>query len=314
VSVDIAVIGAGIVGCSAAAFLAEAGASVVVVDRRGLAAGASGRNSGSLQHPLDPLLSELHEETLRLHREVLELPAEPDGVLLLGATSANGFPVPAQVVEDASALEPVLRPGTPAVRLETGWAIGPRAATTAWAKRATDAGARFTHDEPSRSDLVLRATGAWTDGVTPLWGVTARTRLSARHVLEEAGVEDIVAGASGAIFSLVGGVLGSSFDAGEPDPQRRMEDMIERAERFLGRVDAEEPRACPRPQTADGLPLAGRLDERTWVCAGHGSWGISTGPATARLVAAAMIGRAEIPPAYDPARFRRDGEGQPDAS
>jgi glycine/D-amino acid oxidase-like deaminating enzyme len=285
-----------------------------VVDRRGLAAGASGRNSGSLQHPLDPLLSGLHEETLRLHREVLDLSPYPDGVLLLGATSADGFPVEAQVVEDASALEPVLRPGTPAVRLETGWAIGPRAATTAWARRAMDAGARFTHDEPDGGDLVLRATGAWTDGVTPLWGVTARTRLSARHVLEEAGVEDIVAGASGTIFSLVGGVLGSSFDAEEPDPRQRLEAMVERAERFVGRVEAEEPRACPRPQTPDGLPLAGRLDDATWVCAGHGSWGISTGPATAKLVADAMLGRAEIPPAFDPRRFRGDGEGQAQAS
>jgi glycine/D-amino acid oxidase-like deaminating enzyme len=285
-----------------------------VVDRRGLAAGASGRNSGSLQHPLDPLLSDLHDETLRLHREVLDLPPYPDGVLLLGATSADGFPVEAQPVDDASRLEPVLRPGTPAVRLETGWAIGPRAATTAWARRATDAGARFTHDEPERSDLVLRATGAWTDGVTPLWGVTARTTLRTTHVLEEAGVEDIVAGASGTIFSLVGGVLGSSFDAEEPDPHERLRDMVERAERFLGRVDAEEPRACPRPQTPDGLPLAGRLGDGTWVCAGHGSWGISTGPATARLVAEAMLGRAGTPPAFDPGRFRRDAEGQAHAS
>ena len=287
---------------------------MVVVDRRGLAAGASGRNSGSLQHPLDPLLSELHEETLRLHREVLDLPADPDGVLLLGATSADGFPVAAQRIDDASTVEPVLRPGTPAVRLETGWAIGPRAATAAWAQRAMDAGARFTHDRPEGAGRTLLATGAWTDGVTPLWGVTARTVLSTTHVLEEAGVEDIVAGASGTIFSLVGGVLGSSFDAAEPDPQQRTQDLIERAERFLGRVEAEEPRACPRPQTPDGLPLAGRLDDATWVCAGHGSWGISVGPARARQIADAMLGRAEMPPAFDPARFRARAQGQPDAS
>ena len=50
---DFAVIGGGIVGCSLAAFLAEAGASVVLYEREAIAAGASGRNSGVVQHPLD---------------------------------------------------------------------------------------------------------------------------------------------------------------------------------------------------------------------------------------------------------------------
>ena len=45
---DVTVVGAGIIGCSAAAFLAEAGARVTVYDRAGIAAGASGRNSGVL--------------------------------------------------------------------------------------------------------------------------------------------------------------------------------------------------------------------------------------------------------------------------
>jgi glycine/D-amino acid oxidase-like deaminating enzyme len=41
---DVVVIGAGIVGCATAAFLAERGASVLVVEREAIAAGASGRN------------------------------------------------------------------------------------------------------------------------------------------------------------------------------------------------------------------------------------------------------------------------------
>jgi glycine/D-amino acid oxidase-like deaminating enzyme len=115
---DVAVLGAGIVGCTAAALLAEAGADVTVVERERVGAGASGRNSGVLQHPLDPRLADLHHRTVTLHREVLELPDEPDGILLLGETSPAGLPaaLEAEVLADASAAEPVLRPGIPAGR------------------------------------------------------------------------------------------------------------------------------------------------------------------------------------------------------
>jgi glycine/D-amino acid oxidase-like deaminating enzyme len=40
------------------------------------------------------------------------------------------------------------------------------------------------------------------------------------------------------------------------------------------------------------------------VAAGHGAWGISLGPASARLVADQVLGREPaIPPALDAARF-----------
>ena len=59
---DVAVVG-GIVGTAAAACLARAGARVVLVEREGLASGASGANSGVVQHPFDPLLAALYRET-----------------------------------------------------------------------------------------------------------------------------------------------------------------------------------------------------------------------------------------------------------
>jgi len=41
-----------------------------------------------------------------------------------------------------------------------------------------------------------------------------------------------------------------------------------------------------------------------YVCAGHGAWGISTGPASARLIVDEILGRApDIPRELDPARF-----------
>ena len=50
-------------------------------------------------------------------------------------------------------------------------------------------------------------------------------------------------------------------------------------------------RACARPQSMDGRPLIGVVPgiERLVVAAGNGAWGISTGPATARLAAGAVL-------------------------
>ena len=65
---DVAVIGGGIAGCATAALLAEAGAAVPLYERETIAAGASGRNSGVLQHPMDAVLEPLHEASLRAVR------------------------------------------------------------------------------------------------------------------------------------------------------------------------------------------------------------------------------------------------------
>ena len=76
-SYDFAIVGGGIVGVSAAAHLAAEGASVVLCERHELAAAASGRNQGVIQHPFDPVLAPLHAESLEHHRTVLDLPANP---------------------------------------------------------------------------------------------------------------------------------------------------------------------------------------------------------------------------------------------
>ena len=77
----VAVIGGGILGVSAAALLAEAGKRVLLLERAELGAGASGRNSGIVQHTLDPVLEQLHLATLELYRG---LDAASGGALGLG--------------------------------------------------------------------------------------------------------------------------------------------------------------------------------------------------------------------------------------
>src|SRR3954470_15891895 len=95
---DFAVIGGGIVGCALAAFLAEAGASVVLYERQAIAAGASGRNSGVVQHPLDAELVGLYEESLGHYRELgrgFALPEDHVGLLLVSDApipEPRGFP------------------------------------------------------------------------------------------------------------------------------------------------------------------------------------------------------------------------------
>ena len=305
---DVTVVGAGIIGCSAAAFLAEAGARVTVYDRAGIAAGASGRNSGVLQHPLDDRLAAWHTASVALHREVADIADEPEGLLILGRATVGGLPpeLDPQVLDDAREAEPLVVAAMPGVLVNTGWVVGPTALTQAWWRRAETAGARLaTGDEPSKpAEVTLIATGAWTDGITPLYGVTARAqpRFAARHILEESAVDSIVDGTEAEFFTLVGDVLGSSFNRSEPDAEAVARRLEERARPFIGDVEVTGARACPRPQSPDGLPLIGQIGERTWICAGHGAWGVSVGPATSKLVVDGILEGADIPMNVQPGR------------
>ena len=153
---DVAIVGGGIVGCAAAAFLAESGARVELFERSELAGAASGRNSGSIQHPFDPVLAGLHFETLRHYRELagFHLPEAPAGVLMLAGDRRALEPVAADIARDQPELEPALLDPRTVVRteprlarklwgcrLETGWPVRPAAATLAFAERARRAGA-----------------------------------------------------------------------------------------------------------------------------------------------------------------------------
>ena len=83
---DLAVAGGGILGCAVAALAAEAGARVTLYECEAIAAAASGRNSGVLQHPLDEPLVDLYDRSLALYAELghgFALPEEASGVLVV---------------------------------------------------------------------------------------------------------------------------------------------------------------------------------------------------------------------------------------
>jgi glycine oxidase len=359
---DVAIIGGGIVGCAAAAFLSEAGAKVELYERDEVGSAASGRNSGAVQHPFDPVMTELHLETLEHYRGLpdLDFPERPAGVLMLApdhralepAVEELGRDCPeleATLLDPAGVrrLEPGVADGLWACRLETGYPVQPIAATRAFARRAYAAGVRFYERETAwpwvigdrargvlaagvrrPAGAVLVASGPWTPEVidttrrwqpiVSVWGVVAEVEMEdpPRHVLEEVGVEDVAAGqeatAAGAIFSLVAAdgriSIGSTFLTEAPDPPAWAGRLRRGGERFvpgLARAKVVGARACPRPQSRDGRPLLGepRGLEGLWTAAGHGPWGISTGPASARVVADALLGGAEIPAALSVSRF-----------
>ncbi len=350
-------------GCAAAAFLAEAGLSVALFERDELAGAASGRNSGSIQHPFDAVLAELHFESLRHYAELegFDLPGTPAGVLML-ATEPSALEHPAaEIAREQPELRPTrLDPGgvrrlEPALgrelwgcRLETGYPVRPAAATLAFAERARRAGAMLHEGrearlwlgsgvvlgvlaggEPHAAGAVVVCAGPWTPhvlrsmlsprSIVPVWGVVVDVSMDdpPRHVVEQAGVEDVVsgsrAGVPGSLFSLVatdGGVsVGSTFLAGEPDPVSWIPEICSRAERFvpaLAGARVNGARACARPVSLDGRPLIGEVGAPgLWVAAGHGPWGISTGPATARLAVDALLGREQPPDALLASRFGR---------
>lgn len=355
----VAVIGGGIIGCTAAALLAEAGVAVTVVEATSVGAGASGRNSGTIQHPFDPVLLLLHRETVEAYRRLAAdhpgfvFADEPAGVLLLTDDLAAARTRAAELLDahpelaaealdpDAvAALEPGVAPGWAAVRIATGHPVVPDAATRVTAARAVQAGAAlrigraarpwvdrdrvrgisFDDGETLSADTVLVAAGPWTPevlgldpawpAVTRTWGVTVQVDLPdpPRHVLEEGVVHtiNVPSGHAGSLFSMVTAdgiaTVGSTFVADQPDPGEWAPRLIERAAAFvpaLAGATATEVRMCARPQSADGRPFIGPVPgvERLFVCAGHGPWGMSTGPASAAMVAELILGQPDRVPA-----------------
>jgi glycine/D-amino acid oxidase-like deaminating enzyme len=173
---------------------------------------------------------------------------------------------------------------------------------------------------------VVDPSGAWRP-IRPLWGVVVETALPdpPGHVIEEAEMDEALGTAEAARaiddedpgprpkFSLVSAagatVVGSTFLDEEPDPAAWQERLLERGAGFVpALLDApiRGVRACARPLATDGRPLVGAVPgvAGLFVCAGHGPWGISTGPGSARLVADLLLdGHAAIPPALDASRF-----------
>lgn len=377
VPVDVAVIGGGIAGFAVANFLADEGLSVRLYERDTIAAGASGRNSGVVQHPFDPLLAALYRDTLIEYRRLgdaldgsFRLDDEPVGLLYVGHDPAaaaraardwaEGWPASVPEVlagRHLTALEPALAPDLVACRLAIGYPVEPAAATQAFADLARQRGvdvqigggpaqpaiaggravavARRGSLEPA--GVIVVAAGPWTpETVDPTgawrpirrsWGVVASVVVpdAPHHGLEaidisiEPGAESEASTSrdqdDAVEFSLAPAVgssaLGSTFLPDEPDPAAWVDALRRVGSRYVPAIaDAGVIglRRCARPVSLDGRPLVGRASwaDGLWVLAGHGPWGISTGPGSARLLARAILDPAaadRIPDAFAVDRF-----------
>jgi glycine/D-amino acid oxidase-like deaminating enzyme len=171
------------------------------------------------------------------------------------------------------------------------------------------------------SPELIDPTGAWRP-IQPLWGVVVDVDLAnpPGHVLEEVGIDieggiPTPHGVSGPDpeFSLVTAngatSLGSTFLRSEPDRDAIAPRLVRHGATYVPAISKAvvgASRSCARPLSLDGRPLIGRVPgtDGLWIAAGHGPWGISTGPASGRLLADLVLGRVAAPPsALDPARF-----------
>jgi D-hydroxyproline dehydrogenase subunit beta len=378
VAPDVAIVGGGIVGTSIAVELASRGLRVVLHERARVAAGASGRNSGAIWHPSDPVLAALYAETLAAYRALpprleallpgghgareFRLPATPAGLLALGAdgaalratadAEAAAHPELAPRFFDpgeVQALEPGVAGGLAAVRYDIGFPVEPAAATQTMAALAVALGVDLREGSAVRAiardgaraaglvtgngteaaGAVVVAAGPWSPAlvdpsgrwrpILPFWGVVVELALAAapRHVLEAAPEADGAAPEADGLapeadglapeagFSLVTAAgrsaLGSTFLPDEPDPWAWEPALRERGSRYvpaIGRTATSGVRACARPVSLDGRPLAGPVPgtDGLFIAAGHGPWGMSTGVATAAHVAALVAGEPDPRP------------------
>jgi D-hydroxyproline dehydrogenase subunit beta len=184
---DVVVVGGGIIGAACAFELAIRGASVTLLERKELAAGASGRNNGLWVTPTDPALLPMAQLSLTRYLEVaasspvpFRLDEEPIGLLAVALDDdemelgdrahapyrAAGVEVERLEPSEVLGLEPALSPDVLGGWLvHHGHRLAPAALTVALALMAAERGAQVRHHLPARALIedTGRVVGVVTD-------------------------------------------------------------------------------------------------------------------------------------------------------
>lgn len=266
---DVVIVGGGIIGAACARELARSGASVVLIERDELAAGASGRNQGWFVLPADPLLEPMASATLPEYLEIAAtapLPVwidpEPVGHLLvaldegaadrssreLASAAAHGVAIEALDSITLREVEPAL---TPDARsgwlLHQGHRLDPASLTVALALAAKEAGAEIRHHLTVRG--LCEDRGAVRGVITDDGTIDAATVIVAAGpwsttLLGPIGIELPVSGARGWILRVAPrrGLLSHLIEqAGWRDEPRRTDSV---ARPTAGEVAADGPPAA----------------------------------------------------------------------
>jgi D-hydroxyproline dehydrogenase subunit beta len=196
-------VGAGIAGCAVARLCAERGERVVLVDRGGIGAGASGRNGGFLFRQPADWINELLAEAAAFYGELesegpVALDFRPCPMLLLAVEEAEL--AHARAYAEAVGGEPVDLREDPwfaddlagGFVVEGGYTVDAMGATTATAEAARRAGAELLLGCEAKRVLVRegRVTGLATDaGVIPCARVVNAAGPRLRFLLRTAAVD-----------------------------------------------------------------------------------------------------------------------------
>ena len=226
---DVVIVGGGIIGVACALELVGRGASVTLLEREELAAGASGRNQGWFVHPSDPACAPMSAVSLERYLELIDaspvpvrFDTEPIGHLVftrnasaapmveeqVRAWVATGARAEALDASELRAVEPALtRDVAAAWLIGQGRRIDPAALTVAHALRAREIGAEIRRHTGARAFTSVgdRVTGVVTDeGVIAAGTVVLAAGPWSAPLVRPLGVDLPVIGSRGWIVELAG--------------------------------------------------------------------------------------------------------------
>jgi sarcosine oxidase, subunit beta len=328
---DVVVVGAGVVGLSIALHLKERGASVRVVDRAGVGAGASGLQPGGVRQQWGtPTNCLLVQESLRFYADVVErlqMRVDPEfqrcGYLFVAHSEhtlerlqanvalQNGLGVPSRIVSPAEAAG--LVPGLDAGGLvggawcgEDGYFDRPQAIVEAFGALADVELAEVVDLEEVAADAIVVAAGVDTTRLLPELPIRTEPRsLFFSDPIQERLLEPLVVSAERGLAAKQlgdGRLLASDLRAGSRANLRSgFEELLPR----LVYVALPTLVEGLYDVTPDQQPILGQVRDRVWVAAGFSGRGFMQAPAIGRIVAESVLGAGSDPAlsVFDADRF-----------
>jgi sarcosine oxidase subunit beta len=336
---EVAVVGAGVVGLAVARELAGRGVDVVVYERSGIGAGASGVQPGGVRQQWGtPIACRLARESAAFYADADERLAAPvplgfracgylfvahsDEALAGLAASVRvqrGEGVPSRMVtpEEAAELVPGLRADGIAGAswcTEDGFFDRPQGVVEAFAQGLEIRIQAVDSLEPRLADVVVVAAGAGTRELLPELPIELEDRfLFLSEPIRERLLEPLVVSSERHFAAKQlgdGRVLASDLGARGDEAQREtwratVQAGIEELLPQLAHVSFPALIHGTYDLTPDNQPLLGRVDDGIYVAAGFSGHGFMIAPAVARIVADAVLGEPadEALAVLDVARF-----------